>query len=380
MRTKPTAFRVLALILGLLAGLVVAEWALEWRQRSLAQSDRLDPGFIRHDPTLGWRLTPGWQGRHRHHDFDVRYAINNSGFRSAPDVSRPARGRTIAVVGDSFTFGLGVNDDATFVHLLNQAGPDTFLNLSVPGYSTDQEALLIENDVLSLAPDRVLLVVYLANDPLDNLLARPLQLSAGKPRFVMTPAGLELENVPVPMTPPAPNAATGGLAAAVLGEDALRRDLRLRLELRSELFRLVSQNLVPARDYTARIDQQLTPAVRLFQRIAGRIRLACGQHRIELTLALLPGRSFVEQPGALSAQYQEFLRGALVAACGDAGIPVWDLALSLRQEHRRVGGAWFHPNEGHLTPAGHRAVFELIRAHLSPKRTEDGGTRLLRPA
>ncbi len=367
MRSKPTVFRALALLLGLLVGLVVAELALEWRQRRLAESDDLDAGFIRHDPALGWRLTPRWQGRHRHHDFDVRYTVNDSGFRSDPGVPGSRRGRTIAVVGDSFTFGLGVNDDATFVHLLNQAGPDTFLNLSVPGYSTDQEALLIENDVLPLAPGRVLLIVYLANDPLDNLLPRPLQLNAGKPHFVMTHAGLELKNVPVPMTPPAPNAPGGGLAAAVLGEETLRGDLRLRLELRFELFRLVSQNLVSGRDYTARIEQRQRPAVRLFQHIAGRIRVACGRHRIELTLVLLPGRSFVEQPGSLSAQYQEFFRRALVAACGDAGIPVWDLALPLREDHQRQGGAWFHPNEGHLTPAGHRAVFEVLTNRLYDK-------------
>jgi len=200
MRTR-WAFRLVTIGLSVLVGLLSVEVALSWRERAIAGSDRLDPGLVQHDPSLGWRLTPGWSGRHRHHDFDVRYRVNAEGFR-AETAGEPEKGaRTVWVLGDSFTFGLGVNDTETFVHLLDQRGRPTrrFVNLAVPGYSTDQELLLLEQQLGMRRAQAVILVVCLVNELFDNQLEVPLQVNGSKPRFEIGSHGLELRNVPVPI-------------------------------------------------------------------------------------------------------------------------------------------------------------------------------------
>lgn len=184
----------------LLAG---SELVVRWQQSRIRNSDRLDPGIAHYDPELGWKLTPNWTGSHRTFDFTVRYTINEAGLRADSPLPFDRRGKLVAVVGDSFAFGLGVNDDQTFVHLLNQSARDqaTFVNFSVPGYSTDQEALLIERDVLRWKPDVIILAVYVANDLFDNLLDHPLQVNHAKPRFALCDGRLVLTNVPVPVRP-----------------------------------------------------------------------------------------------------------------------------------------------------------------------------------
>lgn len=68
------------------------------------------------DPHLGWKPKPG-VGRHFHKGlFDVSYAIGADGLRVMPAVGQP-RSR-VFFFGDSFTFGHGVADDATYSHLI----------------------------------------------------------------------------------------------------------------------------------------------------------------------------------------------------------------------------------------------------------------------
>jgi lysophospholipase L1-like esterase len=118
------------------------------------------------DERLRYRLTPG---------FDMtlggaRYRINSLGLRG-PEVDET--GSTVLVVGDSFAFGLGVDEDETFSARLEGAldaatgGPVEVLNLGVPGYHTGQEAVWLERVGFALAPDLVVLLYY-GNDEIGE--------------------------------------------------------------------------------------------------------------------------------------------------------------------------------------------------------------------
>ena len=127
----------LVVMVSILVALGIAEFAL----RSYAggvSAGKMDPGLIRYDKQLGWTLTPGWSGEHTHADYKANYAVSGSGLRDQGVIGRD---RPVLVVGDSFTFGLGVNDHETFVAQLNQQGQGSFLNGAVPGYSPKQVML-----------------------------------------------------------------------------------------------------------------------------------------------------------------------------------------------------------------------------------------------
>jgi lysophospholipase L1-like esterase len=103
--------------------------------------------------------------------------INALGLRGRNfPVGKPANTSRILFVGDSFTFGEGVQDDETFASILQERlrseaadGERTYhvINAGVPGYNTKDEVLNLRAKWLDLEPDTVVLVFYL-NDAYDD--------------------------------------------------------------------------------------------------------------------------------------------------------------------------------------------------------------------
>ena len=134
------------------------------------------------DPEVGTRFHPGQTreilaagGVYMH-----SAEINDLGFRGhEPDPALDGdAGLRVVCLGDSFTFGWGVEDDETYPVRLEAAlaaareragaGPAEVLNVGLPGYNTWQEHRLYEKLVRSMAPDVVVLGWYLNDlDPLS---------------------------------------------------------------------------------------------------------------------------------------------------------------------------------------------------------------------
>jgi len=114
-------------------------------------------------PTRMYVLRPSQQAFT--HDKPLR--INALGFRGE-EVESPKHSDRfrIFVMGDSITFGNGVRDAETYSAriegMLHEAGfrRAEVINAGIPGYDTWQEALLLEEVVLSLNPDLVVLGFY----------------------------------------------------------------------------------------------------------------------------------------------------------------------------------------------------------------------------
>jgi GDSL-like Lipase/Acylhydrolase family len=357
--------KFLAVVIGLGLAALIAELGLRGWKSHLGRSDQLDPGLIQREPAQGWRMSPGWNGGHAHHDFSVIYSVDSAGFRRDP-MFQSGASNWVAVVGDSFTFGLGVNDGETFVSRLNGLQRGQFVNFGVPGYSTDQEVLLCESEVLPRRPSELLLVVYLGNDLLDNLRFIPLQVGAPKPRFVVTHQELVLLPAPnrgTPPDPPDPNP-----AYAVLGPGS-RYAWRQKLEERSSVAGLLSR-MVGAPDLAPEFEDRFQPELDLFTRLLRRLKTAAGKHEVPVRLVLLGSGALVHQPQSVSGQYQVFFQQKLHHIAQAEGIPVIDLAELMRQKRQQgaVRELWFHPNEGHLTPAGHVVAAELLAEALRGRR------------
>jgi hypothetical protein len=103
---------------------------------------------------------------------DMVIHTNSEGMRG-PEVTRekPPGVVRIAALGDSFTFGHGVADGECFPVRLQElldehlgGGRFEVLNFGITGYSTQDEARLLEARVMAFSPD-VVVVTYVLNDP-----------------------------------------------------------------------------------------------------------------------------------------------------------------------------------------------------------------------
>lgn len=157
-----------------------------------------------YDPRLGWRNRPHFTGQDYIAGPDrAAVRINSLGFRG-PELG-PKRRPRVAVFGDSFVFGTGVDEDHLFTthleRLLAGSGHDyDVLNLGTNGFSTDQELLLFQELAARLRPDVVILVMcdndFEAN--LEDFVFRRYY----KPYFVLGSDGLVLRHQPVPLLSP----------------------------------------------------------------------------------------------------------------------------------------------------------------------------------
>jgi hypothetical protein len=112
--------------------------------------------------------TRGWENRHSasvvygEAEFRTVVTTNSLGFRGPELRPREPRDRTrVLVLGDSFTYGVGVEDDATFSARLAASDPGLeVLNAGVNGYATSHELLLLREVGLGVQPDLVLLAFF----------------------------------------------------------------------------------------------------------------------------------------------------------------------------------------------------------------------------
>jgi lysophospholipase L1-like esterase len=124
---------------------------------------------FRYDPDIRYVTVPNQRGW-----VDDGFVTTNSlGFRG-PEIALPKpHGRLrIVAVGDSVTFGFGVNDTETFCWQTEQTlrarmpGVDLdVVNLAVPGYDTRQEVGLLKRNVARMQPDLVLVGFYTNDVP-----------------------------------------------------------------------------------------------------------------------------------------------------------------------------------------------------------------------
>ncbi len=161
----------------------------------------------RYDEFLGWRNTENCRGKvPQMMDFPSFYVqINSQGFRDEIDWTESEMERwsksgkkKVVLLGDSVCFGFGINFRQTAGEILERILGEKFvvLNMSVVGYSTDQETLLLEREGVKYSPDYVVYCMWV-NDIAGVLDSKPIESRRGKPVFMLEENGLKLMNVPV---------------------------------------------------------------------------------------------------------------------------------------------------------------------------------------
>ena len=362
--SKERFFSIIIVLSSIVIGFTIADYAAGWYRKSIENSSKLDEGLLQYDSDLGWKLTPNWSGKHIHHDFEVNYSVGSDATRkqSVNRVSKPHK--VVGVLGDSFTFGFGVNDDETFTSRLSQDNPEKqFINFGVPGFSTDQEYLLMRKHGKFAGVNEYWLVVYLVNDILDNALSHPLQAEPSKPYFVIDKGRLTLKNTPVPKVRKTPAMRRQNLRSIVFGDyrcEEGKGKVIEWLKSKSELLNLImpSQVVCPV-NVEQELDRNLKIQKELFSAILSKIRSEASSQGAELSLILLPGRSYLAAVGSYSYIFQEYVRKFIAKEATRQQIKTLDIALEMRKE--QVNHDLFYPFEGHLTAKGHRWVASRLR-------------------
>ncbi len=132
----------------------------------------------RPDPELYWYNRPNLR-EHTDATDTARRTTNSQGFRMDREVPRDkgAGEVRVFVVGDSSTFGLGVDDDQTYSAVLERElarrldRPVTVINSGCPGHTSYQGMILLQRHGLDLQPDLVIWAYN--NDPcLDTMVEK----------------------------------------------------------------------------------------------------------------------------------------------------------------------------------------------------------------
>ena len=90
--------------------------------------------------------------------YKAKISTNSLGFRS-PELLENTP--TIAVIGDSITFGYGVDNDQTLTSYLGKLIPGyNVINTAVPGYNLVQETDVLRKKIVPIDPEIVVLVFY----------------------------------------------------------------------------------------------------------------------------------------------------------------------------------------------------------------------------
>ncbi len=170
-------------------------------QDALYQYNQLNRPPLVYHPELGWTTNANvWWGE--------GYRVNGIGIRSSQSTYTdvPADGvLRIALFGDSFTFGVEVDNDHTWASLLQSELRERGLNaevmnFGVPGYGIDQAYLRYLVDGQDYQPDVVIFGFNPENANRNPNIVSPLYfgplLPFTKPRFIKQDGRLELVNSP----------------------------------------------------------------------------------------------------------------------------------------------------------------------------------------
>lgn len=111
--------------------------------------------------------------------FDSKIYTNNLGFRDI-ETNRDVPKGAITAIGDSWTFGYGINYEETFPYLLSQQIDFPVVNMGIPAYGSGSTLLLFERYVEQIHPP---VVIYFTH----GFWTRSLCLSQTKPSDNLIP-------------------------------------------------------------------------------------------------------------------------------------------------------------------------------------------------
>jgi len=349
--------RFIANSLKALAGIVLAVALFEVILILFWPQERQTPLFDS-TPTFPLALRRNLDGIHVSSEFSVRYRTNSLRLRDPErPVPKPDGVFRILVLGDSLTFGSGVDDRDTFVRqlerLLNRRGDRRrfeVINAACASWGTAHHLVFLEESGFKLEPD-VVLMAFHDDDPNDNRISGFFRLEADGSLVRQAPRRQALE-------------AAKRLAAFVPFYDYLAQHSNLFAVLRLRIVQWIKNLRAPKEgdaDFLAR--RKRLPAVwpeedwLLTERLCREVRDRCRKNGARLALLHVPYPGKKPRPEFNRAVEQRFIRIA-----ESLGLP--HLELIDRLAESAPGDPNYFPRNRHFTPRGHRLIAEALARFL----------------
>jgi hypothetical protein len=182
---------ILWIVVSLIGGLLLAELVAQLYVYTIAKKGKL----MQPDTRLGWKHLPNLDLKRLNSNGQIWHIQTNSdGYRTSLSWNAQAQTR-ILILGDSFAFGEGVNQEERFDSIMERNHSSwNIKNLGVMGYGTDQQLLAGQQYFPELRAGDVLVLLTFSNDYIDIL--RQRFAGRAKPWFEYTDGNLIL-HVPV---------------------------------------------------------------------------------------------------------------------------------------------------------------------------------------
>lgn len=286
----------------------------------------------------------------------VTYSVNELGYRGAPvPVEKRVDVFRIVALGDSFTYGTGVNDDETWPALLwerlRELAPERpveVMNWGVPAYNTRQEVAQLKQRVHFFRPDLVLICAYV-NDASGEARADSEGATDSWEAAMIQRLGL-----------------TSGLWTDASAPMSAPQRRMMALRERSRLADLAVYRLhgwlhgrIAARNYTA----DWAPGSPGLDMVKGALSFALVLSRKEgfdLVAAMYPDIPSLGQPYAFAEQHAAF-----ESLCAELGIPFLDLTGAF--DGQDPGALQVHAHDKHPNGAAHRLAADELARFLLPR-------------
>jgi lysophospholipase L1-like esterase len=318
---------VLLLVAAVVVGLGLCEGLTRLFLPAFDPSGRFEFGYPVGSLMLGQPGTVARQAKNTG-DYDVPVRINMHGLRDENDVSK-ATAEDILVVGDSFTWGWGVEASDRFSDRLQKLTGRRTFNLSTPTDIEGYAELLAYARSLGAKADRVVIAVCMEND-LHRYAARP-DGEASPPDTISIRYWLSTHS------------AFYLFALTVVHQTPWLRALAVEAGVITPNLEGIGGNEDDPAIVAASADRLLDIA-----------------RRYRALVVLIPSRALWVGP---SRALEDRVHRALVAALRQRGIDVLDLRPVL--EAKGMPLAYHFANDGHWNPAGHALAAEAMSQHLA---------------
>jgi hypothetical protein len=382
MHMKKIAFALLTIAASVVGSVLLAEvavrsllpqWSDQWKMW------RIDPVYARGlQPSVEEAVVHGHSG-----EFVFRFSTNGQGLRMDRDISQtPAAGvRRFITLGDSFTFGYGVEQNETYSAELERRlrasdVPAEVVNAGfASGFGLDTEYLFAREVAVSWQPSEVIIGICLDND-LGDLGLTLWTVSEGRLESITknndwVPAWVKMSGlVNLLVKSAVPRLREFWSHLFVNGEAGASLTLAPVCTLPPPIAAGAYGAVVPSLDRPVRVDfgppAPTQPAERV-ETLMRALATEAQENDYKLTILLIPSAQEVQwdtSPNTL--EERAGIRKVFSGAAERAGLRVVDPVVQMRQHWCEQQEPLYFDQDGHWNAAGHRFIGAWLSQKLNP--------------